>query len=53
MKKIKKIKININGKSKFINDNLKLLNLIKILKIPVKKVAIELNHEIVDKKKNG
>ena len=51
MKKIKKIKININGKSKFINDNLKLLNLIKILKIPVKKVAIELNHEIVDKKK--
>ena len=51
MKKIKKIKININGKSKIINDNLKLLNLIKILKIPVKKVAIELNHEIVDKKK--
>ena len=51
MKKIKKIKININGKSKIINDNLKLLNLIKILKIPIKKVAIELNHEIVDKKK--
>ena len=51
MKKIKKIKININGKSKIINDNLKLLNLIKLLKIPVKKVAIELNHEIVDKKK--
>jgi thiamine biosynthesis protein ThiS len=51
MKKIKKIKININGKSKIINDNLKLQNLIKILKIPIKKVAIELNHEIVDKKK--
>jgi len=26
-------------------------NLIKILKIPVKKVAIELNQEIIDKKK--
>ncbi len=51
MKKIKKIKISINGRSKIINDNLKLSNLIKILKIPIKKVAIELNREIVDKKK--
>ena len=31
--------------------NLKLLNLIKNFKIPIKKVAIELNKEIVDKKK--
>ena len=47
----KKIKININGKPKFVSENLKLIDLIKMLKIPVKKVAIELNHEIVDKKK--
>ena len=51
MKKIKKIKIKINGKAKLLNENLKLSNLIKILKIPIKKVAIELNQEIVDKKR--
>jgi sulfur carrier protein len=51
MKKIKKIKIKINGKVKLINENTKLSNLIKILKIPVKKVAVELNQEIIDKKK--
>ena len=50
MKKIKKIKIRINGKLKFINFNTNLLNFIKALKIPIKKVAIELNEEIVDKK---
>ena len=51
MKKIKKIKIKINGKIKTINENVKLLNLVKNLKIPIKKVAIELNQEIIDKKK--
>ena len=51
MKKIKKIKIKVNGKVKLIKNNTKLSNLIKFLKIPVKKVAIELNQEIVDKKK--
>ena len=51
MKKIKKIKIKINGKIKTINENTKLLNLVKNLKIPIKKVAIELNQEIIDKKK--
>ena len=51
MKKIKKIKIKINGKAKLINENDKLLNIVKILKIPIKKVAIELNQEIIDKKK--
>ena len=51
MKKIKKIKIKINGKFKIINNNLKLKSLISKLKIPIKKVAIELNHEILDKKK--
>ena len=51
MKNIKKIKIKLNGKIKIIDDNIKLSNLIKNLKIPIKKVAIELNQEIVDKKK--
>ena len=50
MKKIKKIKIKLNGKVKIINKNSKLSNIIKNFKIPLKKVAIELNHEIVDKK---
>ena len=51
MKKIKKIKIKINGSFKFIKDNTNLSDLLKTLKIPVKKVAIELNQEILDKKK--
>ena len=51
MKKIKKIKIKINGSFKFINDNTNLSDLLKTLKIPLKKVAIELNKEILDKKK--
>ena len=51
MKKIKKIEIKINGKTKSIYKNLKLSNLIKNLKIPIKKVAIELNYQIIDKKK--
>ena len=51
MKNIKKIKIRINGKLSSINDNLSLLNLLNHLKIPIKKVAIELNLEIVDKNK--
>jgi thiamine biosynthesis protein ThiS len=51
MKKIKKIKIKINGKLKSISDNYSVLDLVKNLKIPMKKVAIELNQEIIDKKK--
>ena len=51
MKKIKKIKIKINGKLSTINDSLSLLEYLKKLKIPLKKVAIELNQEIIDKKK--
>ena len=51
MKKIKKIKIRVNGKFKSIDHKTKLSNLIKNLKIPLKKVAIELNQEIIDKKK--
>jgi len=51
MKKIKKIKISLNGKVKLINEKTSLLELTKNLKIPIKKVAIELNQEIVDKRK--
>ncbi len=45
MKKIKKIKIRINGKVQSINDNSKISDLVRNLKIPMKKVAIELNQE--------
>jgi len=49
MKKIKKIKIKVNGKLSINNDNLSLSEFLKKLKIPLKKVAIELNEEIIDK----
>ena len=49
MKKIKKIKIKINGKISMIIENLSLSVFLKELKIPLKKVAIELNKEIIDK----
>ena len=51
MKKIKKIKIKINGSFKLVKYNINLSDLLKTLKIPLKKVAIELNQEIIDKKK--
>ena len=47
----KKIKIKLNGKQKSIDENTTLFNIIKKSKIPLRKVAIELNQEIVDKKK--
>ena len=50
MKKIKKIKIKLNGKFKTVWNDYKLSNLLKDLNIPLKKVAIELNQEIIDKK---
>ena len=46
-----KIKININGKKLTFNKNDSLFKLIKKLKIPINKVAIELNKKILDKKK--
>ena len=49
MKKVKKIEIKINGKVMKTKDNIKLSILLKNLKIPIKKVAIELNQEIIDK----
>ena len=51
MKKIKKIKIKLNGKDKQIPKDFKIDKLINDLKIPIKKVAIELNQEILNKKK--
>ena len=50
MKKINKMKIRVNGKVKSISNKYSMLDLVKILKIPLKKVAIELNQEIIDKK---
>ena len=49
MKKINKIKIKLNGKFSMINENISLLVFLKHLKIPIRKVAIELNQEIIDK----
>ncbi len=51
MKKINKIKIIVNGKISRIKVNLSLLTYVKELKIPIKKVAVELNEEIIDKNK--
>ena len=51
MKKIKKIKIRVNGKVKTVVDKISLFKLTNNLKIPLKKVAVELNQKIVNKKK--
>tara|TARA_A100001015_G_C14663841_1_gene584109 strand:+ start:324 stop:533 length:210 start_codon:yes stop_codon:yes gene_type:complete len=47
---MKKIKIKVNGKYANIDKNQALSKLLKKLKIPINKVAIELNQEIIDKK---
>tara|TARA_X000000950_G_scaffold62028_1_gene75695 strand:- start:127 stop:339 length:213 start_codon:yes stop_codon:yes gene_type:complete len=47
----KKIKIKINGKLKIIDDKTKLSVFLEDHKVPLSKVAIELNRKIVDKKK--
>ncbi len=49
---MKKIKIKVNGKVKTVLNNSKLFDLLKNLNIPIKKVAIELNQEIIDKKRS-
>ena len=51
MQKIKKIQIKINGKVKSIPAKYSISDLVKNLNIPIKKVAIEHNQEIIDKKK--
>ena len=51
MKKKNKIKIKINGKYMLIKRKTSVQDLIKALKIPIRKIAIEMNREILDKKK--
>jgi len=51
MRKKNKIKIIVNGKQMTVNFKFSLKNLIDKLKLPIKKVAIELNREIVNKKR--
>ena len=53
MKKINKIKIKLNGKFIKIQDKTTLLSLIKKIKVSTKKVAIELNQTIANKKSLG
>ena len=53
MKKINKIKIKLNGKFIKIQDKTTLLSLVTKLKVPINKVAIELNQAIVNKKSLG
>ena len=50
MNKKNKIKITVNGKQMTINLKFSIKNLIEKLKMPITKVAIELNREIVNKK---
>ena len=50
MKVKNKIKITVNGKQKQIIPRLSMRNLITKLKMPVNKIAIELNKKIIDKK---
>ncbi len=51
MKKINKVKININGKKRSISSKMSLKSLLNNNKIPINKVAIEINEEIINKKK--
>ena len=50
MKIKNKIKIKVNGKKVIFNKNESIEKLIKKLKIPLNKVAIELNKKILNKK---
>ena len=51
MRKKNKIKITVNGKQITINLKYSLKNLLDNLKLPIKKIAIELNREIINKKR--
>ncbi len=51
MRKKNKIKIIVNGKQMTVNPKYSLKNLIEKLKLPIKKIAIELNRQIVDRKR--
>ena len=51
MKKVKKIKINLNGKPLFLPKGTSVYKVIKKNKLQLNKIAVELNKEIIDKKK--
>ena len=51
MKKVKKIKINLNGKPLFFFIFTSVYKLIKKNKLHLNKIAVELNKEIINKKK--
>jgi len=51
MKFKNKIKIKVNGKKIILEKNRSIEKLIKKLKLPINKIAIELNKKILDKKK--
>ena len=51
MKKTKKIKIILNGKSRSLQKTISIYDLMRSLKLSTDKVAIELNKEIINKKK--
>ena len=51
MKNIKKIKINLNGKTLFTAEGTSVYSVLKKNKLQLNKIAIELNKVIIDKKK--
>ena len=51
MKKITKIKIKLNGKPLFLPKGTSVYKVIKKNKLQLNKIAVELNKEIIDKKK--
>ena len=50
MKKVKKIKINLNGKTLFLAKGTSVYKVIKKTKLQPNKIAIELNKKIINKK---
>ena len=51
MKKTKKIKIILNGKTRSLQKTTSVYDLMRSLKLSTDKVAVELNREIINKKK--
>tara|TARA_B100000989_G_scaffold114542_1_gene84157 strand:- start:299 stop:517 length:219 start_codon:yes stop_codon:yes gene_type:complete len=51
MKIKNKIKITVNGKQMQVMSKFSVKTLIKKLKIPLNKIAVELNNKIIDKKR--
>ena len=51
MRKKNKLKIKINGKNRLINKKTSLKTLLSTFSLPINKIAIELNQQIIDKKK--